>query len=575
MKYTKDNWHEAPRSQLGAARAEAYADLLGLPMTELERTAVQALVEHGSQNAAALALGWKRTKVQSHLRRVQARRLAAVAATPEPPVVHGEVSSRRPIPAPVQPGAKVARYILTAAQNNTHVHAPFWANLQAYAEFLGATIMVSRFTYNKSSYGKNSTKVGKAPTKADYDDLWYDPAIRGLTTDQQMRLAPDLLWCAEMNILPTAVLPLSGLESYSGPSSAVFPHAKIALETVPVIGDREPKFNYTTGACTVRNYVAKKEGIKAEFHHAYGAVLVEVDLVTGDWWARHLNATDDGTFYDLTRRVRNGEVTLGHRLEAINWGDVHAIEIDPLVAKVNWAPGGALDILQPKYQFWHDTHSHRNRSHHELKSYEKRLEKWARGPEHDTVEAEVRAAVWLLHKAERDWCQTIVVSSNHDRHIERWLDEADYRQDLPNAEFFLEAQLARTRAIMAGDKTWCAFKWACLRRCGLSPFAARFLERDESFVICGPDHPVECGQHGDEGADGARGNTANYARMAIRMNKGHSHVAMIRNGVRSAAVCNRRLAYAHGPSSWSISHIGTYRNGKGVILTQRAGKLWL
>lgn len=565
-------------------------------MTEAERTAIAALVEHGSQNAAAAALGWKRTKLQSRLRSVQGRHAAAVAASP-PPVVHGHVPAATPVVPPVPAGAMVARYILTAAQNNTPVHPEFLANLEAYASHVGARIMVARFSYNKSSYGSKSTKAGRAPGQADTEGLWYDPAIARYICDDperhgscQWRLAPDLLWCAEMNILPTAVLPLSGLESYSGPSSGIFPHAKIALESVPVIGDRPPKFNYTTGAVTQRNYIAKKEGIKAEFHHAYGALLVEVDLRTGDWWARQLNASDDGSFYDLTRHVANGEVTRGHRLEAINWGDVHASEADPEVVRCNWGDEharrvGAIEVLHPKYQFWHDTHSHRNRSHHEAKSYEKRFAKWAAGADADTVEAELEHTRRLLQLAHRDWCTTVVVSSNHDRHIERWLDEADYKQDLPNAEFFLEAQLARTRALRAG-REFNALKWAIAERpCyPVADFvngaadtinAVRWLERDESFVICGPEHPVECGQHGDEGADGARGNTANYARMAIRMNKGHSHVAMLRNGVASAGVCARRLAYAHGPSSWSISHVGTYQNGKRVVLSMRGGKLWL
>jgi hypothetical protein len=558
-------------------------------MTATERTAIKALCEHGSQHAAADALGWKRTKLQSRLRAVQAR-AAKAAPAPEPPPVHGHVPAPRANPAPAVPsGATTARYILTAAQNNTPVHADFLANLQAYARAIGARIMVSRFSYNKAAFGAKSTKAGRAPGAADTEGLWYDPAIAEYVCDDPARhgscrwqLAPDLVWCAEMNIMPTAVRPLSGLESYAGEASGIFPHAKIALESVPVIGDRPPKFNYTTGAVTQRNYIAKKEGLKGEFHHAYGALLVEVDLATGDWWCRQLNATDDGSFYDLTRRVEGGAVTLGHRILAINPGDVHASEIDPTVRALLWEAShgrAAIDVLRPEIQILHDTESFRNRSHHELKSFAKRFEKWHAGPRLDTVETEVGVTASLLSIAARDWCQTVVVSSNHDRHGERWLDEADFRQDLPNAEFFLEAQLARVRALRVGGteaEQWNFLEWAVARAWpDYATAGVRFLRRDESFVIGPPDHPIECGQHGDEGADGARGNTANYARMAVRMNKGHDHRATLHNGVASAGVCNRRLAYCHGPSSWSISHILTYQNGKRTIVTQRAGKLWL
>jgi hypothetical protein len=547
-------------------------------MTETQREALEAFERLGSYRAAARELG----KDHKVVMRLVARAKASAPATPEPPLVAGSVRIAAPnLP---KPGPRHRRYILTCAQNNTHVHPEFFANLLAYAEFLGAEIMVARFSYNKTAYqSKKSTKAGRHPTSEDNADLWYDPAILPYVCDDpeihgscRWRLAPTLLWCAEMNIQPTAVRPLSSLDAYAGGSSGIFPHAKIALESVPVAAGREPKFNYTTGACTQRNYIQKKEGIKAEFHHAYGALLVEVDHETGDWWARHLNASNDGTFYDLTRQVKSGQVTLGHRLEAINWGDVHASEIDEDVSEANWRSSGILDVLRPRYQFMHDLFSMRSRSHHEAKSYEARLRKFHLGAHLDTVEGEVATTAELVRYASRpDWCFTWVVCSNHDRHGERWLDEADYRQDLPNAAFFLEAQLSRTRAIQDGSR-WAFLPWA-LRRAGVDEdeHGVWFLGRDESLVICGPDHPVECGMHGDEGPNGARGNTQNLTKLSMRVNKGHDHSATIRDGVVSAGVCARRLEYAHGPSSWSVSHIGTYANGKRVILTYRAGKCWM
>jgi hypothetical protein len=538
--------------------------------TDSQRSAVRAVLEHGSFAGAARALKKDRMVVRRAVMR-------AAGAAPLVPV-GGTVKIAQPN-VPERPAdARVRRYILTCAQNNTHVHRAFFENLEAYAAHLGAEIMVARFSYNKAAYGKQSTKAGREPTAAD-QELWYDPAIDPYVCDDparhgscRWRLAPTILWCAEMNIQPTAVRPLSGLDAYAGESSGVFPHAKIGLESVPVAAGREPKFNYTTGACTERNYIQKKEGIKAEFHHAYGALLVEVDCVTGDWWARHLNATNDGTFYDLTRRVENGKVTFGHRLEAINWGDVHASEIDPDVREANWRAGGILDVLRPRHQFLHDLFSMRSRSHHEAKSFEARLVKAVAGRELDTVEGEVETTAELVRFAARWWCKTLVVCSNHDRHGERWLDEADYKQDLPNARYFLEAQLARVDAIHEA-RPWSFLPWA-LRRAGIL-FEAQFLERDESFVICGPAHPVECGYHGDEGPNGARGNTGNLLKLSVRINKGHDHSATIRDGVVSAGVCARRMNYCHGPSSWSVSHIGTYANGKRVILTFRNGRCWL
>jgi hypothetical protein len=569
-----------------------YAKLTAHAKTALEREVINALVEHGSQEVAAAALGWKRTRLQSHLRRIQKR---AGGAAPEAPVATGRVSvlpPNDPIPVSGHPFIPCARYILTSAQNNTHVHGAFLTNLEAYAKHLGAQLMVSRFSYNKASYGKKSTKAGRAPTAADTQGLWYDPAIEQYVCDDPDRhgscrwqLAPScggdggLLWCAEMNILPTAVLPLSGLESYAGGASAIFPHAKIALESVPVLGDREPKFLYTTGAVTQRNYIAKKEGLKGEFHHQYGALLVEVDLQTGHWWCRQLNATDDGAFMDLDRRIADGAVTTGHRPLAINWGDVHASEIDPEVRALNWGvPGCVLDTLRPERQFMHDLFSMRSRSHHEAKSLAKRYEKWAGAAVEgafESVESEVNVTANLLELAARDWCDTIVVSSNHDRHLDRWLDEADYKQDLPNAEYFLLMQRARLQQLRRNPEGWDALAWAIDEVTDVDALGVTFLPRDATYLIGPPGHEISCGGHGDEGPNGARGGVASLAKMAVRANYGHIHSACIRHGGMWAGVCARRLSYAHGPSSWSISHIVTLANAKRQIISLRGGKYGL
>jgi hypothetical protein len=39
------------------------------------------------------------------------------------------------------------RWLLTAAQNDTRVHEKFWTNLQAYAQHVGAQILIGPFTY--------------------------------------------------------------------------------------------------------------------------------------------------------------------------------------------------------------------------------------------------------------------------------------------------------------------------------------------------------------------------------------------------------------------------------------------
>ena len=46
------------------------------------------------------------------------------------------------------------RYILTAAQNNTHVHDAFWNNVLAMAKHYDAQILVGPFSYNQNKFGR-------------------------------------------------------------------------------------------------------------------------------------------------------------------------------------------------------------------------------------------------------------------------------------------------------------------------------------------------------------------------------------------------------------------------------------
>jgi hypothetical protein len=88
------------------------------------------------------------------------------------------------------------------------------------------------------------------------------------------------------------------LETYSRGAWAVFPHAKVQLVSVPSLPGRHPAMVMTTGAVTLPNYIEKKAGLKAEFHHQIGATIVEVDEADRVF-CRQIGAGPDGSFQDL------------------------------------------------------------------------------------------------------------------------------------------------------------------------------------------------------------------------------------------------------------------------------------
>jgi hypothetical protein len=373
-----------------------------------------------------------------------------------------------------------------------------------------------------------------------------------------------------MNILPTAERPLRNLETYTGRKSGIFPHTKIAMDSVASGKFEATKFNYTTGACTQMAYIQRKAGQKAEFHHSYGALLVEVDT-DGRWFVRQINATSDGSFYELDLFVKGGKVTVENTVEAINWGDIHAEELDSEVSRLAWDEGGMLDTLKPKYQFMHDTVSFTRRNHHDRGNPHRAFEKFILSQE--SVEGElINTAAFLNNVSHRQWCKTIIVDSNHDNAMERWLREADYKSDPINAVFFLKAQLRKYQAIEKREAGFHMIEWA-LRDHLSCKKDIQFLREDESFVICRDAHGgIECGMHGHLGPDGARGAPLGLARMGRKANTGHTHKAGIIDGLYVAGTSSELdLGYNKGPSSWSHSHIVTYKNGKRAIITMWDG----
>lgn len=462
----------------------------------------------------------------------------------------------------------IQRFIITSAQNNTKVHVPVWKALMALANHYVAEILVGTFTYNQNSYSKLSVKRGQ--DKKREEELWYDPLLTDHLCDKRVQLAPGLQWCGEMNILPTAVTPLTGFETYTGRSSGIFPHAKFAMRSIAAGTKHQPtKFNYTTGTVTKMNYIQKREGLRAEHHHCYGAVLVEINS-KGEWWVRQLDITDKGVAYDLDLVVEDGTVYENNSIAAITLGDTHALLLN---REVHACSKRMLQELKPKYQFVHDVMLGSVTNHWNRRKMDERFRMHKRGGGWQSLTEELVGCVEFLEDIYLEECQTVVVDSNHDRPwLERWLRETDGREDPKNVLLWLRLNLAVFEAI---DKDPTRRHFHILehatRSLGLTPEVARFLREDESFEITPAQ--IECGMHGHLGPDGSWGTPEKLSKIGRRSNTAHCHKAGIYDGLYVAGVsCELDLEYNSGPSSWSHSHVVTYPNGKRSIITVWKGK---
>jgi len=445
------------------------------------------------------------------------------------------------------------RFLLTAAQNDTAVHERFWTSLRTYADHVGADILVGPFTYQLGTFTDHTSRHNV-----------FAEAVRPNLEFESHDCGP-VIFCAEMNTLPTAARPLSGLHTYTRGRPGVFPHAKLALESIPAMPGKQPPIIMTTGCCTIENYVAKKAGLKAAFHHVIGATMVEINE-RGQHFCRQINALEDGSFQDLDCQVSGSKVTPGKRVAAINWGDIHARKMNADVANGSWYGDDAMiDVLRPAYQFYHDLFDGDSISHWLEQKPHKRYELHVKG-QLDVAE-EIQEAAKFVRATQREFCRTVIIESNHDLWAERWLQTADPWRDLINAEAYHRWNLAALIARRLDDKTFSIFRYALREADGNNLEGIEFVPVGTSFEICRDRGGIECGAHGHLGSNGSRGTSRNLSMVATKMNKGHDHTASIVDGVYSAGVCGPNPDLLLGPSSWTPSHIVTYESGKRSVVT--------
>lgn len=465
---------------------------------------------------------------------------------------------------------RTTHFIISAVQDKTEIHKDFVKQLRTYAAYLGAELMLGGFTYNKKLFEENDPRVRS-------DKVWFDESVEDLIRHEPIELGDNLVFCAEMNTLPTAVQPLSGLDTYTGSKWGIFPHAKYQLRTIATMKDALSKQIMTTGVVTLPNYIRRKAGMKAQFHHIVGAIVVSV-APDGAFWCRPIQANDlvDGSFYDLDRYVSNGKVTTGHRPEALIQGDIHREKLDPIVALTTWGfdvETGTVNpnipslsnMLRPKRRIKHDLTDFSARNHHNIKDHHFRF--IAHHNKHkDSVKGDLMLSATFLSAIADPDIQDIVIQSNHDNALLKWVKTADAKYDPENYEFWLECELRCIRAYKAGRKP---FLYEEVLREMVDLPTTIFVEEDSSYMVC----DVELAIHGHYGANGARGSANAFNKMGPKSITAHTHTPSVTDGHMCVGVNgNLDMGYNVGLSSWSHTDGLLYPNGKRALITLMHGR---
>ena len=445
------------------------------------------------------------------------------------------------------------RFIITWAQNNTPVHKKFIQNIEAYSKHINADIHIIAGRY------KNPTSVWSSQQET--EEIWDASIVKYLDANRH-NIHKFLSILSDIKIQPTAVNPMTGMQSLSGINSCVFGAPRVQMEMIPVLDGNTPKMMLTTGAATLQNYTDSKSGKMGEFHHTFGFVIVEIsdDEI---FFARQVTADDkNGNFSDLYYEVKNGNVTQLNNIEAIVLGDLHCGHHDEKVLNSTFT---LMDNLKPKHVILHDVFDGDSISHHQMKDPFVQYGKEVQGT--NDLGKEINNMMGILDNF-KHFDNVVVVRSNHDDFVDRWLKNEDWKKQptFKNAPVYMDLSARLLRQYGNSNENII----------GVIPELIK--ERFPKFITLGRNASYkvkdwELGQHGDVGANGSRGSLLQFRKLNTKIIVGHYHSPGRKDGALAVGTSTKmRVGYNIGPSSWLQSHVIIHTDGRAQHINFIKGK---
>lgn len=445
-----------------------------------------------------------------------------------------------------------SRYVVTCAQNDTDIDSNFFDSLKTFVEVTDSSLIVIPVRYmNPSAFSRPVHNT-------------WDSRITKYLMDTTMEFDRFKI-IGDLKIQPTAQSPLTGLEPVSQGKLTVVGHCQIQLKSLPRL-QGDPVFLSTTGSLTKPDFSDSRAGYIAEFHHSIGAVVIDEGL-DGRVYIRHLVADDDGSFIDMGYKY-SGTGVVKAVTKALVLGDEHVGYGDQGALNATFADGGLVDTLKPEILVRHDIFDGYSISHHHENNFFRMYKKVFNN---ENLESELIRCYHYLKMTTPRYAKSIIVSSNHNCHLMRWLQEPRSNFDLKNAKINFKLKSLVLEAIENYETNIDAFTlWL---KDQISKSDVKNIEiLDGAFSIEG----VEISLHGDKGPNGARGSAKNISKLPKKTVIGHSHTPCIERGCyQVGTMTGFDLEYCSGPTSWANSHCAIYENGKRQLITIVRGHLFL
>lgn len=430
--------------------------------------------------------------------------------------------------------------VVTSAIDGVATNEKFFAALKLYCDYHNAKLLILPVNHGKP-----------------FNEDRYDDLVRPYLCLENVSMNNVTNIMGAIKLGSTLESPLHGINSFSKGKNVVFGHPQVQLKTLPRKAEKYPAIISTTGTVSFPKYGNNKTAHKANFNHSYSALFIDGENPN---IMRHLNYDGVG-FYDLDKYFSSTQVEHNKTIDAIVTGDEHVLFYDPEVMEATYGKSGIVSALKPKLIIRHDVLDCYSISHHHRSNVFTKFAKYIGGT--DSIEKELNQTLDFIKETTPKDVTSIIIPSNHNNHLLRWLQEGDPKTDLVNAKLYhqlMYLMLSKVRLENNIPKYPDPFHEWAMDKIGKN---IKFLTPAESFII----GDIDINNHGDLGINGSRGSNNQYRDLPLKSIIGHSHSPGIEKGSYQVGTSsNLRLDYNKGLSSWHHCHCVIYPNGKRQLI---------
>ena len=348
--------------------------------------------------------------------------------------------------------------------------------------------------------------------------------------------------CKSINVRNSCKRPLTNIEKISDDYKLiVVSSSKQQCKILPYDTNETFKVAYSTGSISKFDYKNTITAYVDQKFNKCGAVVLEYNDTLKRYLPRNIEIVNDEiydenlVFYIDNENVKYRKTTV----DAMVLGDLHLPEEDFISVMTSVSQ---INAYKPKYVLIGDWCSFNSINHHESNKYLNKVMYYQQSLEDELEESTAKLNKFVDMTED---CEFLIIHSNHDEFLDKWLNSGEIEKDKQNAVTGMKLYLSYA------EHKDPYFRYSLDKR-------IKFLKKGELFSI----NSVVLSNHGHVGLCGSKANSATYVKTYSKSITGHTHSPKIEDSNYTVGTCSKlNLTYTNHLSNWAFANALVHKNG--------------